>query len=660
MKTIPSFIFIFLAVVNVADLSAQEKISGAPTKRISESIKFNEVTISPNGKLIAYVGRTKAQLKEDRIHFMDLDGNLIHSKNDETDRLAGSKIQPGSQRSLAWSPDSKMVAFLAAGSDGAQAVYLISSIDHSVKKIIPLKGFAEKLQWSPDGTQLAMLFTENALRAAGPTEAAARETGIIEETAYVHRITVLNMASRQLRQVSPPDQYVHEFIWSPDGKSFAAISAPPPGDNNWYASDLNKVNAASGEITKLLSPGMQIGVPRWSPDGKQLAFIGGLMSDEPIPTGDLYVIPATGGQPKNLTGTQSISATSIRWEPDSQNILVHAIDSGSTTVATINSLTGQYNRIWHEPAQLAANSLEKISVASDGQTSALVKHSFYDAPEIWTGPIGKWRPATALNTLVAKNVGRAKSIRWKSDSLVIQGWLVYPQSYDSTRSYPMIVSVHGGPAYVAMPRWEDPNSLLSLLSASGYFVFLPNFRGSSGCGESFTRANVKDLGYGDLRDILNGVDHIVAQYRVDSKRVGIIGWSYGGFMTMWAVTQTNRFRAAVAGAGIANWQSYFGQNGITRWCEPYFGGSVLDIPEIYAKSSPINYIRQVKTPTLIAVGERDLECPPPQSYEFWRGLQHFGVKTKLIIYPDAGHALRPDQQQDYFRQSVAWFKEMMK
>ncbi len=149
----------------------------------------------------------------------------------------------------------------------------------------------------------------------------------------------------------------------------------------------------------------------------------------------------------------------------------------------------------------------------------------------------------------------------------------------------------------------------------------PNPRGSYGQGEAFTQANRKDFGYGDLRDILAGVDTVLAKYPVDPNRVGLTGWSYGGFMTMFAVTQTRRFKAAVAGAGISDWLSYYGENSIDQWMIPYFGASVYDDPAVYAKSSAINYIKQAKTPTLVVVGDRDGECPAPQSYEFWHALR---------------------------------------
>jgi dipeptidyl aminopeptidase/acylaminoacyl peptidase len=220
----------------------------------------------------------------------------------------------------------------------------------------------------------------------------------------------------------------------------------------------------------------------------------------------------------------------------------------------------------------------------------------------------------------------------------------------------MIVEVHGGPAYASGPEWQSPGSLVAAFSRAGYFVLLPNPRGSFGQGEKFTRANVKDFGYGDLRDILAGVDAVVQAFPVDSQRVGITGWSYGGFMSMWAVTQTRRFRAAVAGAGLSNWLSYTGENGISEWMVPYFGATVYDDPAVYAKSSPINFINHARTPTLVVVGERDVECPAPQSFEFWRGLQRAGVPSQLVVYPDEGHGFQnPEHERDVNRRTLQWF-----
>jgi dipeptidyl aminopeptidase/acylaminoacyl peptidase len=211
------------------------------------------------------------------------------------------------------------------------------------------------------------------------------------------------------------------------------------------------------------------------------------------------------------------------------------------------------------------------------------------------------------------------------------------------------------------PSWPGTFFDLALLSQQGYFVLFPNPRGSFGEGEAFTRANVKDFGYGDLRDILRGVDYVVKNFPVDPDRVGIGGWSYGGFMTMWAVTQTDRFRAAVAGAGIANWQSYYGENDIDLWMIPFFGASVYDDPAVYAKSSPINFIKKAKTPTLILAGDRDGECPVPQSFEFWHALKTLGVETQFVVYPNEGHMIwDPEHRRDILRRTVAWYNQHLR
>jgi dipeptidyl aminopeptidase/acylaminoacyl peptidase len=189
----------------------------------------------------------------------------------------------------------------------------------------------------------------------------------------------------------------------------------------------------------------------------------------------------------------------------------------------------------------------------------------------------------------------------------------------------------------------------------------PNPRGSYGQGEAFTRGNVKDFGGGDLRDILAGVDSVVKTLPVGNDRIGITGWSYGGYMTMWAITQTNRFRAAVSGAGLSNFQSYYGENDIDQWMIPYFGASVYDDPAVYAKSSPITFIKNVKTPTLIVVGDRDGEVPAPQSREFWHALKALGVETQYVVYEGEGHAIqKPEHRKDIADRLTGWFNRYLK
>ena len=262
--------------------------------------------------------------------------------------------------------------------------------------------------------------------------------------------------------------------------------------------------------------------------------------------------------------------------------------------------------------------------------------------------------------------GKAESLNWKNDGFDVQGWLLVPAHYDPAKKYGLIVLVHGGPAAAAQSSWGGRGSLSApAFSAMDYFVLEPNPRGSYGQGEAFTAANRKDFGYGDLRDILAGVDAVTAKYpAVDPKRVGLTGWSYGGFMTMFAVTQTQRFKAATcAGVGISDWKSYYGENSIDQWMTPYFGASVYEDPKAYAKSSAIDYINQVQrhTPALAVVGDRDGEsAPAPQSFEFWHALRDEGVPTRLVVYPNEGHGfVNPEHRTDVLVRALDWFAKYM-
>ena len=303
-----------------------------------------------------------------------------------------------------------------------------------------------------------------------------------------------------------------------------------------------------------------------------------------------------------------------------------------------------------------------MSATPKGDAAAAVVHSFAHAPEIYAGPVGLWNATTTINAGVTAMWGEGRSLHWKSDlaapkgaaSIMVQGWLLYPANFDPSKKYPLVVSVHGGPSSANYPSW--PVRWNAVLPSQGYFLLLPNPRGSYGSGEAFTKANVNDFGYGDMRDIDAGVDAAIKSAPIDPNRVGIIGWSYGGYMTMWAVTQSTRYRAAVAGAGIANWQSYYGQNRIDTWMLPFFGASVYDKPEAYSRSSPITFIKKAKTPTLVLHGDRDSEVPTPQGYEFWHALKALNVPTELVIYPEEGHAIaKPEHQRDIEERLIAWF-----
>jgi dipeptidyl aminopeptidase/acylaminoacyl peptidase len=622
------------------------------------SRKFQQVAISPDGSLVAWVEESLDAAGE------PVTGNAIYVQtigalDAKPRRISADVTKAGaSEDTIAWSPDSKQLAFLSDAA-GDEQLYVADVQSASARKLTSLTGYLAAPVWSPDGRSVAILFTENAPRAAGPLMPMSAETGVIDSKVYEQRLTVVDVASGKVRQISPADMYVYEYDWSPDSKSFALTAAHGAGDAHWYVAQLYSLNANGEKLTVLYKPPLQIAVPRWSPDGKNIAFIGGLMSDEGFTGGDIFLVSASGGRARNITPDLAASASAIYWESPSRLLFAEEVD-GQHGISSVDLASGKISQLWAGPEVVSTTSwgLPDISLSADRANTAIIRDSSSAPPEIWAGAIGQWKQLTHSNSALHADWGEMKSLHWRNDNLRIQGWLLYPAHYDPRKRYPMVVVAHGGPAGAAHSGWPESFFNTNDLSAHGYFVFYPNPRGSYGQGEKFTQGNVKDFGYGDFRDIMTGVDEIVKTLPVDDHRIGITGWSYGGYMTMWAVTQTNRFRAAVSGAGLSNWQSYYGQNDIDEWMPPYFGATVYDDPAIYARSAPITFIKNVKTPTLVLVGEHDGECPSPQSREFWYALKTLGVETQLVIYPGEGHVfLKPEHRRDVMERVTKWFDE---
>jgi dipeptidyl aminopeptidase/acylaminoacyl peptidase len=622
---------------------------------------FDQAAISPDGKRVAWV-ETQADENGAPTGKQDIFVQDASAAGKPVRVTAGAPTAHFNEGDVAWSPDSKQIAFISdAEISGQPQLYVSSAGGGSARKLTSVKGFLAGPQWSPDGKSIAVLFTENATREAGPLVAETPETGEIKDAFFEQRLAVVDAASGKLRQVTPEDTYIYEYDWAPDGKSIVLTAAKGNGDSNWYIAELFAVSVASAEMQLLYKPKLQIARPAISPDGQSIAFIEGLMSDEDSVGGDVFLIARSGGVPRNLTPKRKASAVVVAWTSDAKIIDMENVD-GESSVATIDPGSGQIDSLYHAPELLTSGFWStSLSLTPDGKTAAFVRSSFQDPPEVWAGPIGAWKKVTNRNEGIKPEWGEAKSLHWKSDGFEVQGWLIYPKNFDASKKYPLVLCVHGGPGEGVQPNWPSAHAYEMALPAHGYFLLLPNPRGSFGQGEAFTQANVRDFGYGDWRDDMAGVDEAIRVAPIDPQRLGLTGWSYGGYMTMWGVTQTDRFRAAMAGAGIANWSSYYGENKIDQWMIPFFGKSVYDDPEVYARSAPLTFIKKVKTPTLVIVGDSDGECPTPQSYEFWHALKTLGVKTELVVYEREGHMfVNPEHLRDVMSRTVAWFDEYLK
>jgi dipeptidyl aminopeptidase/acylaminoacyl peptidase len=645
---------------------------------------INEVALSPDSKHLAWTEGGQIHLAP----FGALDQSQVVS-------AAVSAAQSCNENNIVWSPDSASLAFFSdCGAPGRQAdLYLASIHGGHPRQLTKLNGYVDSPAFSPDGAHIAFLYVEGATRPAGALAAMKPFAGVIgEEGIEIQRIAAAATDAQEPMApafLSPANLHAYEFDWSPDSKSVAYVAADPPGENNWwvaklYTQSIGQTPRAILAPSELAGPlhGLQMAVPRWSPDGKSIAFIGGLMSDQGVTGGDVWAVPSGGGEPRNLTPNRAASAEWLEWG-DGTHILVSQLAGSDSQLVPLQlqgdpASAGETSSfgapIFSIPGEVGDGRIS-MSVSSNSAHTEFVFHasSFDRPPEIYSAGTGTAsargfegvRQLTHINSAIETGGepqwGKSVSIEWTSDKFHVQGWLILPKNFNPAQKYPLIVQVHGGPAAAVVPRWSVGGTLsVEVFSALGYFVFMPNPRGSYGQGEAFTQANRKDFGYGDLRDILAGVDAVEAKYPVDPGRVGLDGWSYGGFMTMFAVTQTHRFKAAVAGAGISDWQSYYGENSIDQWMIPYFGASVYDDPAVYAKSSAIDFIKQASTPALIVVGDRDGECPAPQSFEFWHALRDLHVPAELVVYPNEGHGFRnPAHTRDVLERATAWFARYM-
>ena len=687
------FSIVFVSAFAVAPFSAlaQDTPERAHVEEVlkgmNRSRSFGSVAISPDGSELAYVRRSKDGSDHLLAPFADASKTTRITSRKKDDRHCNDSDP-------AWASDSRRVAFLSdcqsdGESEGQQQVFVATITGDlgkpkiEVTRLSEAKGEVGYPTFSPDGTQIGFLYVEGATRAAGALAAMKPWAGVIgEDGVEIQRVAVVDPSARKPAAPTfstPANLHVYEFDWSPDSKSLAYVAANPPGENNWWVAKLYTA-AIGAEPKTILAPaevpgplhGLQIAVPRWSPDGKSIAFIGGLMSDQGSTGGDVWLIPSSGGKPTDLTADRKTSPAWLTWG-DAGHLFVSELAGGNAQLVRLQLQGDRFESsapLFSIPGTVGDGRMQlSLSSTADHGTFVFQASSLDHPAELFAAKPGQstitaidsLHQLTHLNDGIAPVWGKSESLNWKNEGFEVQGWLLQPAHYDPAKKHGLIVLVHGGPAAAAQSRWGGGSLSATSFSAMDYFVLEPNPRGSYGQGEAFAAANRKDFGYGDLRDILAGVDTVLAKYpAIDPGRVGLTGWSYGGFMTMFGVTQTNRFKAAVAGAGISDWKSYYGENSIDQWMTPYFGASVYEDPAVYAKSSAIDFIGNVKTPTLVVVGDRDGECPAPQSFEFWHALRDEHVPTQLVVYPNEGHGFaNPEHRTDVLLRALDWFAKYM-
>jgi dipeptidyl aminopeptidase/acylaminoacyl peptidase len=629
--------------------------------------QVSDPQLSPDGRWVAYVV-SRADMKENAT---DADVWLVAAAGGTPVRLTTAKKSDAQPR---WSPDGRTLAFVSARGERPQ-LWIINPFGGEAEQLTESKGGVSAFQWSPDGMRIAFV-AQRDLTSDEERKQKEKDDAIVFDREFrVSRLFVVDVATRAAKEVARGDVQVSDPQWSPDGRRLAWSSSPTPKADDGRLSDLWVAHVDSaglpGGARPLFRNAGPDQSPRWSPDGRTIALLtraspAGAVGELGLTS--LAVIPADapeGAVPRVLAPTFDYQAGAPTWSADGRTLWFTAPVRTGAQLFAADVATGAVRQLSDVTGIMSA-----ASVSRDGRLAAFTMGDVRTPNEVHVATLGEakrgekasaWRPRrlTDHNAHVAGlALGRGEIVRWKSrDGMEIEGLVVYPVDYQPGKRYPTVAFIHGGPAGVwtsAFPAsWGN---FAHVWASNGWVSFFPNVRGSSAYGEKFLLANVRDWGGGDFQDIQSGLDTLVARGVADPDRLAQSGWSYGGYMTAWTITQTTRFRAAMVGAGLTNMYSMYSTNDLQRTLDGYFGAEPWDDEEAYRRASAMTFIKRARTPTLIQHGQADLRVPLGQAQELYQGLSRNDVPVELVIYPREPHGLgEPRHQLDKMKREYAWF-----
>jgi dipeptidyl aminopeptidase/acylaminoacyl peptidase len=616
-----------------------------------------DVELSPDGAHVAYVLRVPRPLDDSGPPRSQI--WLVKTTGGEAPRrLTPEKESSSSPR---WSADGTTLAFVSKRSGDEHAeIYVLPVAGGEAQRVAALPAAPEKFAFSPDGKRIAWSGV-----VVSPQVAAARKGGrdavVDEGGGDLTGLQVLDLASGSSREL-PMQANVLDFEWAPDGRALVArVSARNSVDHGMMYSSLVRVDAGGGAPVPLTRTEGKLGAFAFSPDGKHLAFLGASDLNDPTP-GIVYVVAAAGGPAKALTADEPFTAVWVGWR--SASTLIVGTHEG--TRARLRELQASHSGagrvLFESRAGESAVACNDVTLVAD--KVACAGESGLHPPEVYVGSLqhGRLARVTVSNPdLQRRRLGRQEVVRWKhADGTELEGVLVHPVDADPARRAPLVVLAHGGPEGVSLDGWGTRALYpVQLLAARGYAVLQPNYRGSSGRGVAFGKADHGDLGGKEFEDVLAGIDALAQQGIVDPERVAIAGWSYGGYFSGLAATvASRRFKAAVVGAAITDWISFTGtteiehENSLVHWkLWPW------DDPKLPWERSPVAHVRGSTTATMVVHGLADSRVPPGQATELYRALQRHKVPSTLVLYPREGHGLAENVHQlDYLERVLAWFR----
>jgi dipeptidyl aminopeptidase/acylaminoacyl peptidase len=640
---------------------AQASSSSGWTPELAMKVRnVGSIRVSPDGRKVVYT-INQAVMSPEKSEFV----SQIWSANaDGSDPLQLTYAEKSSENPQ-WSPDGRLLAF-TSGRGGKTNLYVLRLVGGEAEQVTDVKSGVGSFAWSPDGRQIAFVMRDAQSDDEEKSAKGKDDSRWIDENVKLNRLYVINLKAdangkREPRKLTGGDYNVDsDFDWSPDSQTIVFSRTRTPKVDYWPTADLWSINASGGEPKQMAATTAAESSPFYSPDGKWIAF---LISDDPPRWAGyrrIALIPATGGAVKLLAETFDGQPNIVDWSEDGKSI--YFIETRGT-VTRLQSIAVDSGAI----AELNKGS-EVIGGLTLNQSRTMFGFSMQSsetAPEAFVSSVEKFSPvrvSSANADLPKLPLGKSEVLTWKSsDGLDVEGLLTYPVGYQAGKRVPLLLVIHGGPAgvftqsFLAGSRSVYP---LAAFSSRGYAVLRVNPRGSSGYGQKFRYANMKDWGGGDYQDLMTGVDKVIQMGVADPERMGVMGWSYGGYMTSWIVTQTKRFKAASVGAGVTNLMSFIGTADIPAFIPDYFGVQPWENLDVYRSHSAMFNMKGVTTPTLVQHGEADERVPISQGYEFYNALKVLNVPTRMIVLPRMPHG--PNEPKMVLKASqtnLDWFEK---
>ena len=598
------------------------------------------VAVSPDGAQAVFAVRSTI-LAENRTQ-MDLWGvptngsrparQLTHDRAGET--------------AMRWSPDGTRLAFLA-DRDGSRQVWALPVDGGEAIKLTSHAESVAAFDWSPDGARLAIVAPTPKTEEEKRRERDKDDGFLLGEQWRNHRVWIVPVAGGAGRELTDGSWHVRSVAWSPDGARLAVGIAPNAEADASEDAKAQVIDVASGKAQDV--PGGDLaGSFAWSPDGGRLAFARAF-DGRGISREDVHVWEVGSSAPaRNVSQGIDRDVEDLFWAPDGRAVDV-LVSHGATNSLVRVPLAGS-------EVQSSVRFAYSLGVIARGGPTQVFSRS--DGPaELYAGTSDRnARMLTSLNGAASDiQLPLVEAVRWKSAFGQIEGVLLKPFGYDAKRGYPLLVNPHGGPRGHSNLGF-DP--VAAYWTSLGYVVLKPNFRGSTGYGDAFTKGNIEDWGDGPFQDVMAGVDALIARGVADADRLFMYGWSYGGIMANWTATHTDRFKAIVSGASVADGRMQYAISDSRRWRFDYFKGSPFfdDNYPIYQRESPVTHAKHAKSPTLFVVGAEDKRCPLEQSLMMYRAFKDHGVTTDLLIYPREDHGfVEPRHILDRAKRAAEWF-----